>query len=262
MTNEDKSRRIAIVTGGNRGLGLETCRQLATGGVRVVLAARRGEDAGAAAAALGVDSLALDVTDGDSIAQAVATVRERYHRVDILVNNAGVAMEGFDAAIARATLAVNTFGPIAVTDAFRPLLSDRAAIVMVSSQMGELACVSPALRARFTAPNLSRDQLTALMEEFVGDVAEQTWEGKGWPNSAYRVSKVGLNAFTRILAREIADTEVCVNAVCPGWVRTDMGGMNATRSVEEGARSIVWAATLPPDGPTGGFFRDGAPMPW
>ncbi len=100
------------------------------------------------------------------------------------------------------------------------------------------------------------------MEAFVAAVAAGTWREAGWPGSAYAVSKAGLNAFVRILAPELEGRGILVNAVGPGWVRTDMGGPGAPRSIEEGARGIVWAATLPPDGPTGGFYRDGEPVPW
>ncbi len=100
------------------------------------------------------------------------------------------------------------------------------------------------------------------MESFIRDVKEGRHRDRGWPGSAYRVSKVGLNALTQILAREVEDQGILVNTVCPGWVRTDMGGRSATRSVKEGAHGVVWAAALPPNGPTGGFFRDGNPIPW
>ena len=101
-----------------------------------------------------------------------------------------------------------------------------------------------------------------LLNRFVRDVAAGRPLERGWPANAYRISKVGLNAFTRILARELTGLAVRVNAVSPGWVRTAMGGPGATRTVEEGARGIVWAALVGPDGPTGGFFRDGQPIPW
>lgn len=172
------------------------------------------------------------------------------------------ALSGFDADRARRTIATNLLGAIAVTDALGPLLEAPASIVMVSSGLGVLAGLSPERRRDFEDPALTRERLVALVEQFVQDVADGTYAAKGWPGSAYRVSKIALNAFTRILARELEGTGIRVNAVCPGWVRTDMGGPEATQSVEEGARGIVWAATLPPQGPSGGFFRDGARVPW
>ena len=143
---------VAVVTGGNRGMGLETCRQLAAKGLRVVLAARREEEARTAARKVGCDHLQLDVADGESIARAAAELRERYGALAALVNNAGVALSGFDAQVVRTTLAVNFFGALEVTDAFRPLLSADATIVMVSSGMGELSCLSRPLRQEFESP--------------------------------------------------------------------------------------------------------------
>ncbi|MCH7478032.1 MAG: SDR family NAD(P)-dependent oxidoreductase [SAR324 cluster bacterium] len=253
---------VAVVTGGNRGLGLETCRQLSAKGLRVVLAARREEEARAAARKLGCDHLQLDVADGESIARAAAELRKRYGGLATLVNNAGVALSGFDAQVARTTLAVNFFGAMEVTDAFRPLLSGEASIVMVSSGMGELSCLARPLRQEFESPELHRDALIGLMNRFIADVAAGSFRSQGWPESAYRVSKVGLNALTRVLARELDGTGIRVNSVCPGWVRTGMGGRGATRSVAEGSRGIVWAALLPAGTPSGNFLRDGAPIPW
>ena len=133
---------------------------------------------------------------------------------------------------------------------------------MVSSGMGQVAGLPPALQAEFLEPTLTRARLIALLQRFVQDVEAGQHVQHGWPSNAYRVSKVGLNALTRVLARELASTAIRINAVCPGWVRTDMGGPNAPRRVDEGAHSIVWAALLGEDGPSGGFFRDGRPIPW
>jgi NAD(P)-dependent dehydrogenase (short-subunit alcohol dehydrogenase family) len=126
--------------------------------------------------------------------------------------------------------------------------------------MGELSAYSSELRTRFLDPELDIGALVALIEEFVAGVKVNQHERHGWPSSAYRVSKAALNALTRILARDSA--RVRVNSVCPGWVRTDMGGRGASRDVEQGAHGIVWAATLGEGGPHGGFFRDGKPIAW
>jgi NAD(P)-dependent dehydrogenase (short-subunit alcohol dehydrogenase family) len=133
---------------------------------------------------------------------------------------------------------------------------------MVSSGMGELSGLGAELRAQFAVENLSREALAALVERFVSDVGVGGRRRSAWPSDAYRVSKVALNALTRILAKELGPRGVHVNAVCPGWVRTDMGGSGAPRSVERGAEGIVWAATLGPEGPNGGFYRDGRAIAW
>jgi NAD(P)-dependent dehydrogenase (short-subunit alcohol dehydrogenase family) len=254
---------IAVVTGGNRGLGLETCRKLARQGFSVVLAARDLDAAARAAAGISGEGLVqpwqLDVTSPESVDTFARRAGQELKRIHVLVNNAGIALKGFDAGVVERTLAVNFFGALRVTQSLEALLDDGGNIVMVSSGMGELSAYSPELRARFLDPALSLDALLALIDEFVDAVKSGQHERKGWPSSAYRVSKASLNAVTRILAR---DQRRHVNAVCPGWVRTDMGGSGASRSVDHGASGIVWAATLGAGGPSGGFFRDGKPIPW
>ncbi len=259
----------ALVTGASRGLGLETARQLAARGFHV-LAARRDALAGQAAAArigAGVaqgEPWALDVTAASSIAALAERLGREGVRLDVLVNNAGISLKGFDAEVVHRTLAVNFFGAIAVTDALLTSLQDGGAIVMVSSGMGELSAFAPALRARFLDAHLTRAALIDLVSSFERAVSGGRHVAEGWPSSAYRVSKAGLNAWVRLLARELAPRRIRVNAVCPGWVRTDMGGDAAPRPVEVGAASIVWAATHDDGGgqPTGGFFRDGRAISW
>jgi NAD(P)-dependent dehydrogenase (short-subunit alcohol dehydrogenase family) len=258
------SPRTILITGASRGLGLETARQLAQRRHRVVLTARDGAQAAQAARSLGGDATgrALDVSQAASIAHLVAELERDGITLDVLVNNAGASFSGFDAGVARRTLATNYFGARDVTDALAPLIADGGAIVMVSSGMGQLDCLSPDLAERFARDGLGRGELDQLMNDFVTSVEDKSHARRGFPSSAYSVSKVGLNALTRVLARELAPRAIRVNAVCPGWVRTDMGGRSAPRSVEEGARGIVWAATLASDGPTGGFFRDAQPIDW
>lgn len=232
---------VALVTGANRGLGIEVCRGLAQRGFHVILTARDGEKAREAAEflraeGLELESAVLDVTSERDTARLVAWVEHLHGRLDVLVNNAGISLErerdGSVAALAvepdlvALTFEVNALGPLRVTQAFAPLLrASRGAVVNVSSGLGQLAEM-------------------------------------GGGRAGYRLSKAALNALTRVLAAELAEDGVRVNAVCPGWVRTDMGGPGAPRSLEEGAAGILWAATLPPDGPTGGFFRDREPLPW
>jgi len=254
--------RTALVTGGNRGLGLETCRQLIRDGFGVTLTARGTADGEASAKAIGAAFRRLDVTDGESIAALASGLAADGARIDVLVNNAAVALDGFNAEVARKTIDANVYGPLRVTEALLPLIPDGGTIVMVSSGVGELSALPPRLRVEFASPNLTRAGLLKLVEAFVEAVGNGRYREAGWPGSAYRVSKVALNALTRILAAELASRQIKVNSVCPGWVRTRMGGSSATRDVTAGAKSIVHAATLPADGPTGGFFRDGRKIAW
>ena len=262
--------RTALVTGANRGLGLEAARQLAGDGLHVIVTSREAAAARAAAEALAnakpagsVTALPvpLDVGDPASIAAAAEHLRAAGTAIDVLVNNAGISMNGFNVEVARRTIAVNFLGPLRVTEALLSLMPAGGTIVMVSSGMGELAGVDDGLRARFTDPTLTRDGLVGLVEEFVADVAAGRHRERGWPSSGYRVSKIALNALVRVLASPLAARRIIINAVCPGWVRTDMGGHGASRSVEKGAASIVWAATRAGE-PTGGFFRDGRRIDW
>ena len=224
---------IALVTGANRGIGLEVCRQLAEAGMRVLLGARdpvKGEAAARelAQAGLDVEPVALDVTDAASI----RALQGQLAAVDVLVNNAGVDYDtdqtalSADLARVRRILDTNLFGAWAMAQAVAPGMRRRrwGRIVNVSSGAGSLATMD-----------------------------------RGSPG--YSASKAALNALTRLMAAELAGTGVLVNSVCPGWVATDMGGRGG-RLVMDGARSVVWAATLNDNGPTGGFYRDGRPVAW
>jgi NAD(P)-dependent dehydrogenase (short-subunit alcohol dehydrogenase family) len=256
--------RTALVTGANRGLGLETSKRLLEMGLHVIVTSRGHDEAALPAELRRHASLAtrrpLDVADARSVSDLAQGLGNDGVMLDLLVNNAGIALDGFNLDVARQTLEVNFFGAERVTDALLPRLRDGATIVMVSSGMGELAAFAPPLRQRFLDPSLTRIGLAALMQAFLRDVKERRHREAGWPSSAYRVSKAGLNALTRVLARDLAGRKIRVNAVCPGWVRTDMGGAGASRSVERGAASILWATAE--NGPTGGFFRDGKPIEW
>jgi NAD(P)-dependent dehydrogenase (short-subunit alcohol dehydrogenase family) len=260
MTPTDVPSRIAVVTGANRGIGHEIARQLVSRGLHVI-ATSRDEAAGRAAASdIGAESRRLDVTRTEDVEEFAAGIPA----LDVLVNNAGVSLNGFDAEVARHTLDANFYGPMRLTDRLLPRMRAGARIVMVSSGLGELAGLPDPLRARFEAQDLEREDLVALVESFVRDVAAGVHARKGWPSSAYRVSKIALNALTRILARELEGDPraILVNAACPGWVRTRMGGEAAPRSPVEGAQTPVWLAMLPRGGPSGGFFRDEQRIAW
>ncbi|MEW5861762.1 MAG: SDR family oxidoreductase [Cyanobacteriota bacterium] len=235
-------KKVAIVTGANRGLGFETCRQLAKRDIQVILTSRdeaKGKAAVEKLQAEGLDVVShpLDVTSAESIEHLAQFIRNQFGRLDILVNNAGIARdplgdpEGsiFNTKVStiRETMETNLHGPLLLCQALIPLMKEHhyGRVVNVSSGAGQLSDMNT-----------------------------------GFP--AYRMSKTALNALTRIFANELKGTNILVNCVCPGWVRTDMGGPNATRSVEEGVETIVWLATLPDDGPTSGFFRDRQPIPW
>jgi carbonyl reductase 1 len=232
--------RLAIVTGANRGIGEAIAAALAKKGLDVI----------------GTDRKRLDVSDDASIEAFVASL-DRARGVDVLVNNAGTSRGGFDADVARRTLCVNFVGAMHLTDRLLPLFRPNARIVMVSSGMGELSGIpSNEIRARFADSRLDREGLVALTDEFVAGVSSGKLDG--FPRNAYSVSKVAMNAYVRILARDLATDprRIAVNAASPGWVRTRMGGRSAPRSVEEGARTPVFLATLGDDAPSGRFFHD------
>jgi NAD(P)-dependent dehydrogenase (short-subunit alcohol dehydrogenase family) len=231
----DTARRVAVVSGGNRGIGLEVVRRLAAMEWEVILGARDPEKGETARRGLGAGSvtvLPLDVADPEAAPRLAAAVSARFGRCDVLINNAAVHYDDWETAtqadfrIVREAFEINVFGAWRLAAALIPLMRVRryGRIVNVSSEAGSLSSMGAA------AP-------------------------------AYATSKAALNALTRVLAAELRGTGILVNAVCPGWVATDMGGAGG-RPVAEGAAGVVWAATLPDDGPTGGFFRDGVPLPW
>jgi NAD(P)-dependent dehydrogenase (short-subunit alcohol dehydrogenase family) len=250
---------VALITGANRGLGLETARQLCDRGWHVILGVR--DVAKGRAAAESLPRAQVRTVDLGKVATATALSAQLADEdivLDVLVNNAAVSMRGFDARVADKTIAVNLLGTLAVTGALLPRIKDGGAIVNVSSGMGELSVLRDPARGRVHRA-ASRADVEKLAADFVSSVAAGTHAQAGWPPNAYSVSKALLNAATRVLARELAP-RVRVNAVCPGWVRTDLGGKHAPRSVAEGAASIV--ATVVDPKPTGHFFRDGKPIPW
>ncbi len=234
--------RIALVSGANRGIGLEIVRQLSRQGLIAVLGSRdpnKGQEAAETLAREGLEVpvVTLDTDDGTSIANAVAEIVRLYGRLDVVVNNAAILIDGpggFEASLfdlrgetARRTFETNVLGPLRLTQAAVPVMREGGygRIVNLSSGAGQLSEMR-----------------------------------SGFP--AYRMSKSAINALTRITAAEVSGANIKVNAACPGWVKTDMGGREATRTVDQGAETPVWLATLPDDGPSGGFFRDKKPIAW
>jgi NAD(P)-dependent dehydrogenase (short-subunit alcohol dehydrogenase family) len=258
------TKRVAVVTGTSRGIGLSIAKQLAERGLKVIATSRDAIQGKKAADEMGLPFHALDVSSQKSVDAFAAHLKETEGGLDVLVNNAGVSLDGFDANVARRTLEVNFFGAVRMTDTLLPLMRPHGRIVMISSGMGELACLGKDLQSRFGEPTLTRQALFSLVNRFVEEVAAKTHEGSGWPSNAYRVSKVAMNAFVRVLARELTEDPrgIKVNAACPGWVRTGMGGRTAPLTPDEGARTPLWLATLPEDGPIGGFFRAERAIPW
>jgi carbonyl reductase 1 len=246
--------KTVFVTGGNRGIGQQVARVLASDGWDVLIGARDRQKGESAASRLRKETsgrlkcVELDVTSEPSIATAAQKLRDGAIRIDALVNNAGIygAARGSDGV--ERTIETNFFGPLRVTLGLLPLLRDDATITNVTSGLGELANLDDAQARLLADPALTREQLVAHMHEFVRG------GGRGWGTDAYGVSKAALNALTRILAAELAPRRIRVNATCPGWVRTDMGGRGAPRSVEEGAASVLFGVTATE---TGGIFRDG-----
>lgn len=236
-----RQAKIALVTGANRGIGFETCRLLGHLGYVVLLTSRNGEKGQKAAESLRSEGLdvrhgRLDVTDQKTIVECAKWVDGEFGLLHALVNNAGIMRDSSkrgasifqaEASLIRDSFDTNTLGPLRVAQVLVPLMRKAGfgRIVNVSSSMG---------------------QLSGMDGQYPG----------------YRISKTALNAVTCILARELAGTDIKVNSVCPGWVRTDMGGPGAPRSPAQGADTVVWLATLPEDGPSGGFFQDRMPIPW
>ncbi len=223
---------VALVSGASRGIGREVARQLAADHGYLVLAGARDPEAAGEPDHEAITFVQLEVADQASVDRLAERIESEPGRLDALVNNAGVygsptGASDNDLDEAHDVLEVNLFGAWRLSQAALPLLrqSPHGRIANVSSGAGQL-------------------------DDMQGGRA------------AYRISKAGLNALTRILANDEAGSGILVNTMCPGWVRTDMGTSAAPRSVEEGADTAVWLATLPDDGPTGGFFRDRKPIPW
>ena len=245
--------RTVLITGANRGIGQQVATVLATDGWDVLVGARDRQKGDAAAARMRkvtggrLKAVELDVTSEASVATAAQKLRDGAIRIDALVNNAGVYGEARGPDGVTRTLETNFFGPLRVTLGVLPLLQDGGSITNVTSGLGTLARIDAVHRKLLADPALTRDALVALVTDFM--------RGKRWGSiDAYGASKVALNALTRILATELAPRQIRVNATDPGWVRSDMGGRGAPRSIEQGAASVLFGLTTTA---TGGVFHDG-----
>jgi carbonyl reductase 1 len=222
----------ALITGASRGIGREVARTLAAEGWHVLSGVRDPKSAPPQ-----TQSEVVELGNPDSIEALAERLRARNQRLDALVNNAGVYKGP-----AGRIWDVNVLGPLLLTRALEPLLARNARVVMVTSGLGKLSAQSASLVKRLSDPKLSLAELERMAEEAPG---------------GYGASKAALSAMARLFAKELAPRGILVNAISPGWVRTDMGGANAPRSVEQGAASVLWGVRLSPGGPTGGVFEDG-----
>lgn len=221
-----------LITGASRGIGREVARTLASEGWHVLSGVRDPKSAPP-----GTQAEVVDVADPESIEALATRLRARHQRLDALVNNAGIYRGS-----ARQIWDVNVLGPLRLTHALEPLLAQNARVVMVTSGLGQLSAQPASLIKRLSSPTLSLAELERLADEAPG---------------GYGASKAALSVMARLFAEELRPRGILVNAIDPGWVRTDMGGPSAPRSVEQGAASVLWGVRLPPGGPTGGVFEDG-----
>lgn len=238
MPSMNAEQKIALVTGANRGIGLEISRQLSENGIFTLMGSRditKGEKSLKQHSLKGASAVKLDITDESDVENILKTVRSDYGKLDILVNNGAILIDDTDfpsktdLETAKKTFETNLFGTWRMCQTFIPLMkkNNYGRIVNVSSGAGSLSSLSEELYS-----------------------------------PAYSISKASLNALTMTLARELKSANILVNAMSPGWVRTDMGGKSAPRSVQEGADTALWLATLPDNGPSGGFFEDRKRIDW
>lgn len=231
------NKKIAVVTGANRGMGKAVSEKLATLNYHVIMVGRHEKEINEAALflsdkKLSVEAFVADLENEKDIQKLVKYISDKYGALDVLINNAGIYVEEGDIfsakdSVMQSTFEINTMAPYRLMKGLIPLMQEHGygRVVNVSSGLG-------------------------------------SFHGSSSNCPAYCVSKVSLNMLTKLFASEVNGTHVKVNAICPGWVRTDMGGPNATRSIEEGISGMIWAATLDETGPNGGFFRDGHPIDW
>jgi len=273
--------RVAVVTGANKGIGYHIVKLLLRSQPHdiVYLTSRdegRGRDAVTALKEEGIDASfhPLDLDSADSVVRFAAYVKDKHGGLDVLVNNAGIAYKRDSTAPfdeqARVTNGTNFFGTLRVCDALVPLIRDGGRVVHVSSQVGHMsfAKLAPALQQQFDSVDLTKDGLVALISAFVADAQENNHEAKGWPNSAYGVSKIGVTALCAVQQRQYdaahPGNDVIFSACCPGFCDTDMTSHKGPRPAEVGADVAFYLATLPPKSPAtrGTFWYDRKELPW
>lgn len=279
------AQRVALVTGANQGIGLEVVRQLCKKFEgRVILSARdptRGREAVQKLEGEGLhpEFLQLDVSSEQSVTAAKLALQQTHNRLDILINNAAVFLLTKDMAFpeaVRQTMAINYFGLVHVTKTFLPLLQPNSRIIHMSSGLGHIRHIGQQLKEAVLNRDLTEVGLHKIMEQFVADAQKQDYTVSGWPlhndqdryYAPYKVSKIGVNRLAEIQGKTLGSDPlrpgVLVNAVCPGWVRTRMGGPSAHKSIEQGADTPVYLALLPPstEEPNGQFLRDRILRSW
>uniref|UniRef100_A0A8C5MBV8 carbonyl reductase (NADPH) n=1 Tax=Leptobrachium leishanense TaxID=445787 RepID=A0A8C5MBV8_9ANUR len=255
--------KVAVVTGGNKGVGLAVVRALCKQFKGdVYLTARNSKLGEEAVEALEKEGLSprfhqLDIDDPQSIKVLRDFLKEKYGGLDVLINNAGIAFKTADttpfAIQAPVIMQTNFYGNRDVCNALLTLIKPHGRVVNVSSMLGHgcLGQCSPRLQQEFRRDSITEDELVELMEKFVEDAKKGDHLKEGWPDMAYGTSKIGLTVLSKIQARILDATRkedgILLNACCPGWIKTDLGGPNAPKSVEEGAKTVLYLALLPPD---------------
>jgi len=261
---------VALVTGANQGIGYEIANALLKEPSLLVLVGARDPEKGQEAVrklnSQNAQFIKIDLTNEQTIIDAANHVSKTYGGLDILVNNAGIAWKGdvFNEEVARGTIATNYYGTKNVCRHFFPLIRPHGRVVNVSSFIGKLSILkSPQLLQQFTNPNLTVQEIDNLLNKFIEAVKNNTYKQEGWPSTCYGISKLALNALTRVQFREEKREDVLIFATCPGWCSTAMSSYGGPRTAAKGAETPAWLALLPPNSNVKpGFYQDKVDVPW